>query len=61
MLILSRKLGEQIRINDNVTLTVKEIRKGRVVLGIEAPQTVSVYRQEIWEHFHGNEAEKETR
>ena len=41
MLILSRKLGEQIVIADNIVITVVEIRGDKVRLGIEAPSGLS--------------------
>ena len=37
MLVLTRKLGENIRIGDSVKITVLEVRSGQVKLGIEAP------------------------
>ena len=49
MLILSRKLGEQIVIADNIVITVVEIRGDQVRLGIEAPREVPVHRKEIYE------------
>ena len=49
MLVLSRKKNESIIINDNITVTVIEIRGDKVRLGIEAPPDVSVDREEIWE------------
>ncbi len=49
MLVLSRKLGEKIIINENVAITLVEIRGDKVRLGIEAPKDVSVRRQEVWE------------
>ena len=48
-LILARKCGEAIHIGDDVVITVLTITDGRVRLGIEAPQDVSVHRQEIYE------------
>ena len=47
MLILSRKLNEQIVIGDQVVVTVVAIRGGNVRLGIEAPSNVPVHRKEI--------------
>lgn len=47
MLVLSRKLGEKICIGDNICLTVVDIDRGKVRLGIEAPRSVPVYRQEL--------------
>jgi carbon storage regulator len=53
MLVLSRKIGEKIVIpQQNITLTVLEIRGDRIRLGITAPADVSVHRQEIWEKIH---------
>jgi carbon storage regulator len=50
MLVLSRKPGEQIRIGDNVTVTVVEVRGNRIKLGIEAPRQVGVVRSELEPH-----------
>jgi carbon storage regulator len=47
MLVLSRKLGEKIIIGDNIVVTVVKIDRNQIRLGIEAPQDVAVYREEI--------------
>ena len=49
MLILTRKSGEAIRIGDDVSISVIEIRGNQVRLGINAPRSVSVHRQEVYE------------
>ena len=49
MLVLSRKKNESIIINDNITLTVVEIRGDKVRLGIDAPKEVTVHRREVYE------------
>ena len=49
MLILTRKLGENIRIGDDVRIVVLDIKGGQVKLGIDAPPNVSVHREEIYE------------
>ncbi|MFQ5698205.1 MAG: carbon storage regulator CsrA [Myxococcota bacterium] len=49
MLVLTRKLGETIRIGDEVTVRVLEVHRGQVRLAIDAPRDVSVHREEIWE------------
>jgi carbon storage regulator len=49
MLVLSRKVGEQIVIGDNIVLTVVEVRGEKVRLGITAPKDVVVHRMEIAE------------
>lgn len=47
MLVLSRKLGEKIHIGDNIVITVVNIERGKIRLGIDAPRDVPVYRQEL--------------
>jgi carbon storage regulator len=47
MLVLSRKLGEKIYIGDNICITVVDIDRGKIRLGIEAPREVPIYRQEL--------------
>lgn len=49
MLVLSRKKGESIRINDDISIVVVEVRGDKVRLGIDAPTSVSVHRQEVYE------------
>ncbi len=49
MLILTRKLDESIMINNNIEVKVVKIQGNQVHIGIDAPRTVSVYRQEIYE------------
>ncbi len=48
MLALSRKKGEALVINNNVEITVLEIRGEQVKLGITAPKEVPVYRKELY-------------
>ncbi len=48
MLILSRKIGESLVIGEEIVVTLLEQRGGQVRIGIEAPRTVKVYRQEIY-------------
>jgi carbon storage regulator len=47
MLVLTRKLNEEIVIDGNIRITVVEIKRGRVRLGITAPDSVRVDRQEV--------------
>lgn len=54
MLVLSRKTGEKIIINDNIEITVIETRGEFVKLGINAPKSVSIYREEIFEEIKKN-------
>ena len=47
MLVLSRKLGEKIIIGENICITVVDIDRGKIRLGIEAPRDVPIFRQEL--------------
>ncbi len=49
MLVLSRKRNESVIINDNIVVTVIDVRGDKVRIGIEAPRDVSVHRQEVLE------------
>jgi carbon storage regulator len=49
MLVLSRQRDESIVINDNVVVTIVDIRGDKVRLGIEAPQEIPVHRREVYD------------
>lgn len=53
MVVLSRKKLESIVINNDITITVVEIRGEKVRLGIVAPKGVPVHREEVYEAIHG--------
>ena len=48
MLALSRKKGEAIFINNDIEITVLDIRGDQVKLGIAAPKEIPVYRKEVY-------------
>jgi carbon storage regulator len=48
MLALSRKKGEALIINNNIEITVLEVKGEQVKLGITAPKEVPVYRKEVY-------------
>jgi carbon storage regulator len=48
MLNITRRRGERIVVGDNVFVSVLEVSGGTVRLGIDAPRSVRVYREEIW-------------
>ncbi len=48
MLRITRRAGERIVLGDNMIVEVMEIRGQTVRLGIDAPRSVPVYREEIW-------------
>ena len=48
MLALTRKKGESLVINNNIEVTILEIRGHQIKLGISAPRDVSIYRKEVY-------------
>jgi carbon storage regulator len=51
MLVITRKPGERITIGDDVVVTVLEVRGTLVKIGIEAPESIRIHRQEIYERI----------
>ncbi|MFQ5731575.1 MAG: carbon storage regulator CsrA [Planctomycetaceae bacterium] len=49
MLVLSRQRDESIVIGDNIVVTVVDIRGDKVRLGIDAPKSITVHRQEVYD------------
>ena len=63
MLVLSRKKDESIVIDENIVITVVEIRGDKVRLGIQAPRAIPIHRSEIHAAIQNEQAaaaEKET-
>jgi carbon storage regulator len=48
MLIITRRPGEKVMLGDDVVIEVMEIVGHQVRIGIQAPRSVPVYREEIW-------------
>lgn len=48
MLILSRKTDQQIKIGEDITITIIDIKGDQVKIGVEAPKSVKVFRQEVF-------------
>lgn len=57
MLILSRKIDEKIKIGNDITITLIEVRGDQVKIGVEAPRNVKVYRQEVFEAIQSENKE----
>lgn len=51
MLVLSRKVNEEVVVGSDVTVRVLSLNGGVVKLGIEAPQSVPVHRREVYERL----------
>ncbi len=56
MLNITRKIGEKIIIGEDVVLEVMEVSGSSVRIGIRAPRSVPVYREEIWEAVRAENA-----
>ena len=50
-LVLARKIGEAIRVGDDVLVTVLGVKGSHVRLGISAPKSVPIHRQEIYQRI----------
>ena len=48
MLALTRKKGEALMVNNNVEITILEVRGDQVKIGISAPKDVPIYRKEVY-------------
>ena len=51
MLILTRRIGESVKIDDDITVTVLGIKGNQIRIGVDAPRHVSVHREEIYERM----------
>jgi carbon storage regulator len=51
MLVLTRKLGESIRIGDDIVVKIVDLDNRQVKIGIEAPRSVAVNREEVYERI----------
>lgn len=52
MLILTRRVGETIVIDDDIRVTVLGVKGNQLRLGIEAPTDIEVHREEIYDRIH---------
>ena len=48
MLVISRKSGQKIMINDNIVITIAEVKNGQCRIAIDADKDVKIYREEIY-------------
>ena len=59
MLILTRRVGESLMIGDEVTVTVLGVKGNQVRVGVNAPKSVSVHREEIYQRIASENSEEE--
>lgn len=57
MLILSRKLNEEIKISSDITIKILSISENQIKIGIEAPGSIEILRGEIFENIKKNTIE----
>ena len=58
MLVLTRKLGESITIGENIKILIVDIEGSQVKIGIEAPRSIEVYREELYQKIKGHPFQK---
>ena len=58
MLVLSRRKDESIMISDNIEITILDVRRNSVRLGITAPKEIPVHRREVYDAIQREKREK---
>ena len=56
MLVLSRRRDESIMIGEEITITIVDVRGDKVRLGIDAPPSISVHREEVYQAIQNEDA-----
>ena len=59
MLVLSRRVDESLLIDKDIKITVLDIKGGQVRLGITAPQSIKVHREEVFHRIRKNSSDQE--
>jgi len=59
MLVLSRRVDESLLIDKDIKITVLDIKGGQVRLGITAPQSIKVHREEVFDRIQRDSSDQE--
>lgn len=59
MLVLSRYVNERIKIGDDITILVVEVNGNKVRLGIEAPRSLPVHREEVYNQIKDEDQDRQ--
>lgn len=59
MLVLTRRVSEALIIGDDITITILSIKGHQVRIGIDAPENVSVHRDEVYERIQADKRKQE--
>ena len=51
MLVLTRRIGESLMIGSRVTVTVVAVKGGQIRIGVNAPKSIPVHREELYERI----------
>lgn len=57
MLVLARRIGEKLKIGDDVTITILQIRGNQVSIGIQADKSIPVHREEVFQRIKEEESQ----
>lgn len=59
MLVLSRRVDESLLIDKDIKITVLDIKGGQVRLGITAPQSIKIHREEVFDRIQRESSDEE--
>ena len=60
MLVLTRRIGETIIINDNIEITLLEMKGNQAKIAIKAPKEIAVHRSEVYDRIKAENADPES-